>query len=62
MALWLFLSQVGASLVAQLVMNPPAMQETWVRSPGGIPGLGRSPGEGNDSPLTVFWPGDFHGL
>ena len=23
-----------ASLVAQLVKNPPAMQETWVRSPG----------------------------
>ena len=26
-----------ASLVAQLVKNPPAMQETWVHS---IPGLG----------------------
>ena len=24
----------GASLIAQLVKNPPAMQETWVRSPG----------------------------
>ena len=24
----------GASLVAQLVRNPPAMQETWVRSLG----------------------------
>jgi len=23
-----------ASLVAQLINNPPAMQETWVRSPG----------------------------
>ena len=23
---------LGASLVAQLVKNPPAMQETWVRS------------------------------
>ena len=23
-----------ASLVAQLVKNPPAMQETWVQSPG----------------------------
>ena len=29
---------------------------------GGIPGLGRSPGEGNDYPLTVFWPGVFHRL
>ena len=36
-----------ASLVAQLVKNPPAMQETWVL----IPGLGRSPGEGSSYPL-----------
>ena len=28
------LGQVGASLVAQLVKNPPAMRETWVRSQG----------------------------
>ena len=34
-----------ASLVAQLVKNLPAMQETWV-----IPGSGRSPGEGNGNP------------
>ena len=27
-------SQLGASLIAQLVKNPPAMQETWVRSLG----------------------------
>ena len=26
--------QCGASLVAQLVKNPPAVQETWVRSLG----------------------------
>ena len=26
------LLQLGASLVSQLVKNPPAMQETWVRS------------------------------
>ena len=36
-----------ASLVAQMVKNPPAMQET----PGLIPGLGRSPGEWNGCPL-----------
>ena len=36
-----------ASLVPQLVKNPPAMQETW----GSIPGLGRSPGEGKGYPL-----------
>ena len=35
-----------ASLVAQLVKNPPAMQETWV-----LPGLVRSPGEGKGYPL-----------
>ena len=37
-----------ASLVAQLVKNPPAMRETWV------PSLGwedRSPGEGKRYPL-----------
>ena len=28
------LQYFGASLVAQLVKNPPAMQETWVRSMG----------------------------
>ena len=32
----------------QLVKNPPAVWETWVRS---IHGLGRSPGEGNGYPL-----------
>ena len=35
------------SLVAQLVKNPPAMRETWVRSLG----RGRSPGEGKGYPL-----------
>ena len=34
-----------ASLVAQLVKNPPAMRETWVWS------LGRCPGEGKGYPL-----------
>ena len=37
--------------MAQLVKNPPAMWETWVRSMGSVPGLGRSPGEGNGYPL-----------
>ena len=35
-----------ASLVAQLVKNLPAMQETWFD-----PGLGRSPGKGKDFSL-----------
>ena len=29
---------------------------------GWILGLGRSPGEGKGYPLTVFWPGEFHGV
>ena len=29
---------------------------------GLVPGLGRSPGEGNSLPTPVFWPGEFHGL
>ena len=37
----------GASLMAQIVKNLPAMREIWVRSLG----LGRSPGEGNGNPL-----------
>ena len=45
----------GASLVAQLVKNPPKMSETWVRSLGSIPGLGRSPGEGKSYPLQYSW-------
>ena len=36
-----------ASLVAQLVKNPPTVWETW----GSVPGLGRSPGEGIGYPL-----------
>ena len=28
---------------------------------GSIPGLGRSPGEGNGNPLSVLLPGEFHG-
>ena len=39
--------QIGASLVAQLVKNLPAMQETWVRSLG----WEDSPGEGKGYPL-----------
>ena len=52
-----------ASLMAQLVKNPPAMQVTWFQ--GSIPRLGRSPGEGKSYPLQwsyPLWPGEFHGL
>ena len=46
-----------ASLVAQLVKNPPAMWETWVRSLGW-----EDPPEKGRLPTPVFWPGEFHGL
>ena len=41
------LTDLWASLVAQMVKNPPALRETWVRSPG----WEDSPGEGNGNPL-----------
>ena len=40
-----------ASLVSQLVKNPPAMQETHVR----FPGSGRSPGKGIGYPHQYSW-------
>ena len=40
-----------ASLVAQMVKNQLAIQETWVRSLGSIPGLGRFHGGGHGNPL-----------
>ena len=40
------MQNMGASLVAQMVRNLPAMQKTWVVSESG-----RSFGEGNDNPL-----------
>ena len=39
-----------------LVKNPPAN----AGNPGSIPGLGRSPGEGNGHPTPVFLPGESH--
>ena len=44
---------------------PPSMdfsrQEYW-SGLSSVPGLGRSPGEGNWLATPVFWPGEFHGL
>ena len=45
-----------ASLVAQLVKNPPAMQETWARSLGWEDLWRRE-----RLPTPVFWPAEFHG-
>ena len=45
-----------------MVKNLPANAGD-IRDAGSIPGLGRSPGEGNGwLPTPVFWPGEFHGL
>ena len=44
---------LGASLVAQLVKNPPAMLETWVRSLGG-----EDPLEEHMAISPVFLPGE----
>ena len=38
-----------------MVKNLPAMWETWVGDLGLIPGLGRSPGEGNRNPLQYSY-------
>ena len=46
-----------ASLMAQLVKNPPAIWEIWVRSLGWDATLEKI----NTTP-PVFWPGEFHGL
>ena len=40
-----------ASLVAQTVKHPPAVQET----PDSVPGSGRSSGEGNGNPLQYSY-------
>ena len=42
-----------ASLVAQLVKNPPAMRETWV---------GKIPWRMERLPTPGPWPGEFHRL
>ena len=48
---------VGASFVAQLVKNPPAMQDTWVWSLGW-----EVPRRRERLPTPVLWPEEFHGL
>ena len=42
----------------QVVKNPPAKAGD-ARDAVSIPGLGRSPGEGNGNPLQYFLPGKF---
>ena len=45
---------IWASLVAQVVKEPPANAGDS-RGVGSVPGLGRSPGEGNGNPLQDSW-------
>ena len=47
----------SASLVDQLVKNPPAMWETHVGSLGWV-----DPLEKGKVTHSVFWPGEFHGM
>ena len=51
------LQYFGASLVAQLVKNLPAIWETWFQSLGW-----EDPLEKRKATTPVFWPGEFHGL
>ena len=52
-----YLPLTWASLVVQLVKNPPVMRETWVWSLGW-----KDPWRREQLPTPVFWPGEFHGL
>ena len=47
--------KLRASLVAQLVKNPPAMQETLVQFLGQ-----EDPWRKDRVPTSVFWPGESH--
>ena len=52
---------LGASLIAQLVKNLPAMWEIWVGTPG-LPLVWKIPWRRERLSTPVFWPGEFHGL
>ena len=47
--------------MAQLVKNPPAMWETWVRSLGWEDPLEKGKAA-HKLPTPVFWPGESRGL
>ena len=48
---------ITASLVTQLVKNPPAIWETCFD-----PWVGKIPWRTERLPTPVFWPGEFRGL
>ena len=51
--------RMGASLMAQLVKNLPAMQETRGRTPGFKPWVRKIPWRRESQPTPVFLPGEF---
>ena len=53
----LYFHCILGSFVAQLVKNPPAMWEIWVRSL-----VGKIPWRRKRLPTPAFWPGELHGL
>ena len=48
---------LSIEFIAQLVKNPPAMQEIWVLSLHW-----QIPWRREQLPILVFWPREFHGL
>ena len=52
----LFKKMQQASLVAQMVKNPPAMQETWF-----YPWFKKMPWRRKWQPTPIFLPGEFYG-
>ena len=63
MWLWQKFQVLWVSLVVQLVKNPPAMRETWVRSLGQEDPLEKGTATHSNSLENYpFLPGEFHGL
>ena len=54
--LFIFITDTGTSLMAQMVKNLPAMQDS-----GFNPWVGKSPWRRKWPPTPVFLPGEFHG-
>ena len=57
MSRYILRNPLALSLIAQLVKNPPAMQETWVQSLGW-----EDPWRRERLPTPKFWPREFHRL
>ena len=53
--------KLESRLLGKIINNFRYANDTTLIDPGLIPGLGRSPGEGNGKPTPVFLPGKSHG-